>query len=109
MRFLKIIWILGYLTKAESGLRADLSKEQHTLNEIIQNFKVTLKQNQYNGHYFDRKTKKKDKICDEFGIFNCEGRYDKNLCNYTNLDHSINPYDSAESRIMFSTWNLDHV
>ena len=53
------------------------------------------------------------------------GRYDDvNGCTYNkksnddiddkddtfyNLIHSINPYESAESRIMFSTWNLDHV
>lgn len=23
--------------------------------------------------------------------------------------HSINPYGSRESRVFFSTWNLDHV
>ena len=64
-------------------------------------------------------------ICDEIGNFKCEGKYDDDEgCVYNrksnddtedkddnifNLIHRINPYESSESRIMFSTWNLDHV
>ena len=61
-------------------------------------------------------------LCDKLGNFNCEGKYDDETCAYNNkgrtdsdaedfgtILHSINPYESAESRIMFSTWNLDHV
>ena len=62
-------------------------------------------------------------LCDKLGNFTCEGRYDAETCAYNSkaimdhndvgdfgtLLHSINPYESAESRIMFSTWNLDHV
>ena len=59
------------------------------------------------------------------GYFKCEGKYDDDKgCAYNrksnddtedkddnifNLIHRINPYESSESRIMFSTWNLDHV
>ena len=66
-----------------------------------------------------------ESICDKIGNFKCEGKYnDDKGCAYNresiddtenkdetfyNLIHSINPYESSESRIMFSTWNLDHV
>merc|ERR1719219_379874 len=50
-----------------------------------------------------------DKLCDNEGLFRCEGRFDQDLCKYQQVLHSINPYESLEARIMFSTWNLDHV
>ena len=100
--------IRGYLSKAESGLKSELT-DITKLNDIVLTFKALLKQNQYNGHYFDRASVKSDKICDKLGNFGCEGRFDQDSCNYSDVDHSINPYDSAESRILFSTWNLDHV
>lgn len=34
-----------------------------------------------------------------------EGSFDQPVCQSL---HSINPYGSRESRIVFSTWNLDH-
>ena len=63
-------------------------------------------------------------LCNKLGSFECEGRYDVEECKYNSqftsndveavpdlatLPHQINPYESAEARIMFSTWNLDHV
>ena len=41
------------------------------------------------------------------GVFSCEGRYDEVRCQYKH--HAINPYQSYEARILFSTWNLDHL
>ena len=41
------------------------------------------------------------------GLFSCEGRYDEDCCRYKH--HAINPYQSYEARILFSTWNLDHL
>ena len=41
------------------------------------------------------------------GVFSCEGRYDEVCCRYKH--HAINPYQSYEARILFSTWNLDHL
>ena len=41
-------------------------------------------------------------------MFSCEGRYDEKSCKYRS-QHSINPYQSYEARILFSTWNLDHL
>ncbi|XP_075882228.1 DNA fragmentation factor subunit beta isoform X2 [Nelusetta ayraudi] len=34
-----------------------------------------------------------------------EGSFDQDVCSSL---HSINPYSSQESRVVFSTWNLDH-
>ena len=61
------------------------------------------------------------RICDENGQFRCEGRFDQDNCKYgglvnsenesgdSTMVHFINPYESSEARILFSTWNLDHV
>ena len=96
--------IRGYLTKAEITLKCEKSPK---FDQIIKEFKVLLKTNSYNGHYFDRSSKL-DKICDEKGLFTCEGKFNENECNYL-INHFINPYESCEARIMFSTWNLDHM
>ena len=56
--------------------------------------------------YFDREAKPEERLCDDEGCFCCEGEYNKNGCD---IKHSINPYLSREQRIIFSTWNLDHV
>lgn len=45
--------------------------------------------------------------CDETGKFICQGKWELNRCQ-SSKDHVINPYVSRESRILFSTWNLDH-
>lgn len=45
-------------------------------------------------------------LCTELGEFRCQGLWNENECEYI---HSINPYSSRESLILFSTWNLDHV
>ena len=105
--------IRGYLAKAESGI-----KNQIEFDHIFSQFRGLLKKNNYNGHYFDRQTEKSnERICDNSGLFVCEGRFDQDNCKYGNADsesgdlmvHSINPYESSEARILFSTWNLDHV
>lgn len=109
--------IRGYLAKAESGIKSKLQ-----FDEIFTQFRALLKNNKYNGHYFDRQTEKtKERICDENGQFRCEGRFDQDNCKYgglvnsenesgdSTMAHFINPYESSEARILFSTWNLDHV
>ena len=124
--------IRGYLAKAESQLlESDKKANSADFAGIIANFKAKLKASGYNGHYFDRShdsSGPSGRICDETGRFLCEGRYDHDNCGYSanNVDdlssgdgvggdclregiHQINPYDSPESRVVFSTWNLDHV
>ncbi|CAH1110103.1 unnamed protein product [Psylliodes chrysocephalus] len=70
-----------------------------------------LKLNKYHGCYFNRAnsagTDNMKSICDREGTFQCQGRWDKEQCLYSPR-HSINPYVSRESRIIFQTWNLDH-
>ncbi|XP_054645254.1 DNA fragmentation factor subunit beta [Dunckerocampus dactyliophorus] len=66
---------------------------------------VMLKSDKYNCCYFDRSQKDKDRLCTREGWFTCQGSFDQPKC--ASL-HSINPYGSRESRIVFSTWNLDH-
>lgn len=48
---------------------------------------------------------------DEHFAFHCnyfvlQGPFDRDDCP---CKHSINPYSNKESRILFSTWNLDHM
>ena len=92
--------IRSYLRDAQSKLLHENS------SKLIETFKSLLSSQKYFGCYFDRADICADRICDEAGNFVCEGRYNRSNC--TDF-HQINPYDNAESRIIFSTWNLDHV
>lgn len=60
----------------------------------------------HNACYFDRTARPDERLCDMNGLFQCEGPYDEDKCSGF---HFINPYASREARIIFSTWNLDHV
>ncbi|XP_054464647.1 DNA fragmentation factor subunit beta [Anoplopoma fimbria] len=64
-----------------------------------------LKAAKHNGCYFDRTEKEADRLCTQAGWFTCQGSFEQEVCQSL---HSINPYGSRESRIVFSTWNLDH-
>ncbi|XP_072464774.1 DNA fragmentation factor subunit beta isoform X5 [Notamacropus eugenii] len=64
-----------------------------------------LKSVRYNGSYFDRRDKGRERLCTAEGWFSCQGPFDLDACL---SKHSINPYSNRESRILFSTWNLDH-
>lgn len=46
-------------------------------------------------------------LCNTSGLFNWQGKWDENQCPQHSR-HSINPYQSRESLIVFQTWNLDH-
>ncbi|KAM5324156.1 DNA fragmentation factor subunit beta isoform 2-T2 [Glossophaga mutica] len=65
-----------------------------------------LRAAKYNGCYFDRGAKAGSRLCTPEGWFSCQGPFDTASCASR---HSINPYGSRESRVLFSTWNLDHV
>ena len=123
--------IRGYFYKAKDQLTATklTSSSRHydqTVKMIMSQFSDWLKDCSYNGHYFDRrfadsKQQPKPSICDSFGNFLCEGKFNQICCKYilTKAEdaaaagdlspHQINPYASPEARIMFSTWNFDHV
>ncbi|XP_047923405.1 DNA fragmentation factor subunit beta isoform X2 [Anser cygnoides] len=65
-----------------------------------------LKSVKYNGCYFDRREEEAVRLCTMEGWFSCQGPFDRDDCP---CKHSINPYSNRESRILFSTWNLDHI
>ncbi|XP_021230288.1 DNA fragmentation factor subunit beta isoform X2 [Numida meleagris] len=66
-----------------------------------------LKSVKYNGSYFDRTEEAAAvRLCTKEGWFSCQGPFDRDDCP---CKHSINPYSNRESRILFSTWNLDHI
>uniref|UniRef100_A0A8C9L766 DNA fragmentation factor subunit beta n=1 Tax=Pavo cristatus TaxID=9049 RepID=A0A8C9L766_PAVCR len=66
-----------------------------------------LRSVKYNGSYFDRTEEEAAmRLCTKEGWFSCQGPFDSDDCP---CKHSINPYTNRESRILFSTWNLDHI
>ncbi|NXU54792.1 DFFB factor, partial [Turnix velox] len=75
--------------------------------EIIELMRDKLKSVKYNGCYFDRREEEEAaRLCTKEGWFSCQGSFDREDCP---SKHSINPYSNRESRILFSTWNLDHI
>ncbi|KAF7648579.1 hypothetical protein LDENG_00154390 [Lucifuga dentata] len=98
--------IRGYMKEMDDAaktirkpkVRAEFTKMTKCLMDLLKSAK-------YNGCYFDRTEKEADRLCTEQGWFTCQGSFDQEVCPSL---HSINPYSSRESRIIFSTWNLDH-
>lgn len=97
--------IRGYYREAKDYIsNIKQKKTKQGLQEILEEFQYMLKDNEYHGGMFAR-TNSSERFCDEDGLFECQGLYDQEEC----FDrHTINPYGSKESRIVFSTWNLDH-
>lgn len=79
---------------------------------LLSDLQSRLRTVKYFGCYFDRNASRGEgnlkSICDEKGEFSCQGRWDKEACLYSPV-HKINPYTSREERIIFQTWNLDHL
>lgn len=102
-----------YFRKCAQGrIRSYLRDAKNRLSQnnlpmtAVQEMKNLLEEKKYFACYFDRKDNSFDRLCNSEGRFHCQGHYNKPSC----LDeHSINPYDNSESRVLFSTWNLDHV
>ncbi|XP_034393090.1 DNA fragmentation factor subunit beta [Cyclopterus lumpus] len=98
--------IRGYMKEVDAAaktvekakVRAEVLKTSKRLAEM-------LKTARHNGCYFDRTEKEGDRLCTRAGWFTCQGSFEQEVCPSL---HSINPYGSRESRIVFSTWNLDH-
>ncbi|KAM3617167.1 uncharacterized protein V6R79_003128 [Siganus canaliculatus] len=85
-------------TIEKDKVRAEFQKSYDCLVKM-------LKTETYNGCYFDRTEKQPCRLCTQQGWFTCQGSFDEKVCPSL---HSINPYSSQESRVVFSTWNLDH-
>ncbi|KAJ8386878.1 hypothetical protein AAFF_G00165790 [Aldrovandia affinis] len=81
------------------------AKVQMEYKKTVDCMTEKLKAAKYNGCYFDRKEKGPNRLCTQEGWFSCQGAFDQDKCKSL---HSINPYGNRESRILFSTWNLDH-
>lgn len=73
---------------------------------LVGSMQQKLQAAQYNSSYFDRGAKAGRRLCTPEGWFSCQGPFDVDDCTSR---HSINPYSNRESRVLFSTWNLDHV
>ncbi|KAL6119989.1 dffb [Pungitius sinensis] len=85
-------------TIQRAAVRAEYLKTTQRLAEMLRSAK-------HNGGYFDRTEKEAHRLCTRAGWFTCQGSFEQKACQSF---HSINPYGSRESRIVFSTWNLDH-
>ncbi|PSN57344.1 DNA fragmentation factor subunit beta [Blattella germanica] len=108
--------IRGYLYKTKDEVKK--SQDYQTEPELRKQFTnafgemtLQLKHDHYFGGYFDRKSQSV-RLCDDSGDFFCNGRWNVDRCQYNDSIHGrhiINPYASREARIVFSTWNFDHV
>lgn len=99
-----------YKTKQELLKTNDIVLPQKQLQSLLVELKTKLEMNKFHGYYFDRACSANENmksICDIWGTFTCQGRWDKDRCLY-HPAHCINPYVSREARIIFQTWNLDH-
>nr|XP_034830527.1 DNA fragmentation factor subunit beta [Maniola hyperantus] len=103
----------GYYYKTKSALQSSElyvhsknGRGKKLIDQFLLDLRKILETNKYNEGYFNRKDKVMS-ICNENGLFQCGGLWNKNNCSY-NGDHVINPYRSREERIIFQTWNLDH-
>ncbi|XP_063584818.1 DNA fragmentation factor subunit beta-like [Penaeus indicus] len=96
----------GYFEQAKKELLADDPSSNGPARQAIEFFRQELKSCGHNAAYFDRSASKCLRLCDSYGLFECEGQYDSPGCFSS---HFINPYACREARIVFSTWNLDHV
>ncbi|XP_073512830.1 DNA fragmentation factor subunit beta [Phyllobates terribilis] len=96
--------IRSYVTEVRSFDVDPAVKDEY--EALVQTMHNALSAVDFNGSYFDRKEIKATRLCNAQGWFSCQGAFDESDCV---SNHSINPYSNQESRIVFSTWNLDHV
>ncbi|XP_018419583.1 PREDICTED: DNA fragmentation factor subunit beta [Nanorana parkeri] len=105
MRFRCESRIRGYMKEVQNSAASVDPAAKEEYNNLIEALSKELKAAKYNGCYFNRMEHKANRLCTEEGWFSCQGAFDVKDCTYR---HSINPYSNRESRILFSTWNLDH-
>lgn len=116
--------IRGYLYKSQDDIKKSPlyvkdSKVRNKLDATFNHFKEWLKKVNSFGCYFSRDFAKNEgplkSYCDETGLFECQGKWNEEICSHLtnksvvgNAKHLINPYESKDARVVFSTWNLDH-
>ncbi|XP_064028298.1 DNA fragmentation factor subunit beta isoform X2 [Pogoniulus pusillus] len=99
--------IRSYLREVSNFLPKVHPTGREAYRSIIDLMAERLKAAKYNGSYFDRREEEEAaRLCTTEGWFSCQGPFDCAACP---SKHSINPYSNRESRIFFSTWNLDHI
>ncbi|XP_032614607.1 DNA fragmentation factor subunit beta isoform X2 [Hylobates moloch] len=98
--------IRSYLREVSSYPSTVGAEAQEEFLRVLGSMCQKLRSVQYNGSYFDRGAKGGGRLCTPEGWFSCQGPFDMDSCLSR---HSINPYSNRESRILFSTWNLDHI
>lgn len=103
--------IRTYFYKTKEDLLKTNNMPINKVHILLNDLSARLKNVKHFGCYFDRSAAAGDKelksLCDDRGVFMCQGRWDRERCLYTPT-HQINPYTSREERIIFQTWNLDH-
>ncbi|KAL1021084.1 hypothetical protein UPYG_G00008550 [Umbra pygmaea] len=98
--------IRGYMNEVKGyaeTIQKPKLKDQY--RKIEESLLMQLQLDKYNGCYFNRTETESKRLCTQEGWFTCQGAFDQDECKSL---HSINPYGNRESRILFSTWNLDH-
>ncbi|XP_074780947.1 DNA fragmentation factor subunit beta isoform X2 [Athene noctua] len=98
--------IRSYMKEVSSSISTVHPTARDAYKRIIDLMSDKLRSVKYNGCYFDRREEEAVRLCTAEGWFSCQGPFDRDDCS---SKHSINPYSNRESRILFSTWNLDHV
>lgn len=98
--------IRGYLREVTSYAPLLGVQAQEEYTKVVDSMCQKLRSVQYNASYFDRGAQTGGRLCTPEGWFSCQGPFDMEDCV---SKHSINPYSNRESRILFSTWNLDHL
>ncbi|NWY62130.1 DFFB factor, partial [Chionis minor] len=98
--------IRSYMKEVSSFISNVHPTARDAYKAIIDLMTDKLKSVKYNGCYFDRREEEAVRLCTTEGWFSCQGPFDREDCP---CKHSINPYSNRESRILFSTWNLDHI
>ncbi|XP_074704217.1 DNA fragmentation factor subunit beta isoform X1 [Strix aluco] len=98
--------IRSYMKEVSSSISTVHPTARDAYKRIIDLMSDKLRSVKYNGCYFDRREEEAVRLCTAEGWFSCQGPFDRDDCP---SKHSINPYSNRESRILFSTWNLDHI
>ncbi|KAM5324159.1 DNA fragmentation factor subunit beta isoform 5-T5 [Glossophaga mutica] len=98
--------IRSYLREVSAHTSVVGAQAREEFARVVDAMGQKLRAAKYNGCYFDRGAKAGSRLCTPEGWFSCQGPFDTASCASR---HSINPYGSRESRVLFSTWNLDHV
>ncbi|XP_036112454.1 DNA fragmentation factor subunit beta [Molossus molossus] len=98
--------IRSYLREVSSHTPLVGAQARKEYGRIVDALGQRLRAARYNGSYFDRGAEATGRLCTPEGWFSCQGPFDMADCASR---HSINPYGNRESRVLFSTWNLDHI